>query len=434
MAPAKKRKRNNEWDQNHLLTNPSSKLGEVNLFKVLNQPEAWNSLTQEEQASLLALSPPSLVQSLYDDGSPQLRVEHPEFRHALHVFQGDLTAGRLDPKWLAKAADAMEARGRGEFDAYHETQRILAFGETSERGIDDERSPGHGAVAQNEYGLAVNSTQGTASGSGLENGLDRVASAEQFGVPQHHNEFTDMHGHGAELEFASGDAQTAQDTSTPSGSVELYSKLKLDVLVRGGCFEVGDVLLLRFKYTGPEGEFATKEATILGWNKNGTLSISYPPGLNLTSPAADGRPDHTATNLTGPIMIAAAMLKGDDGKPIGRGGGWKDFTIRNAFGTTGTLWRIRQGFHGWRQTFDRREALPGVKATRPRRTPQKLKDLGYRWRYGVFEYVHPVTKEIMWADPSVLDPDLPKEGGEVKPEGDQAHSAHDSLPAFEDQE
>ncbi|KAI9718874.1 MAG: hypothetical protein M1812_003758 [Candelaria pacifica] len=403
MAPSLKRKRNDKWGETHLLTNPSSKLSEVNLFKVLGQPEAWNGLTQEEQASLLTLAPSSLAK--YSDASSpaRLNVEHPEFRHALHVFQGDLTAGRLDPKWLAKAADAMEERGRGEFDAYRREERILAFGEVLEDGHDDDAED---PEVQSPYEVRDDSNEAPyyrSRAGTISNPMLHEQESGMLGDDGVTDMRDDLDGQG----LAGENFQMMQDTSIPPGAVEVRSKLKLEALVRGGCFQVGDVLLLRFKYFQRDEALVTKEATITGWDRNGYLSISYPSGLNLTSPAADGSPDLIAIRLTGPTHIATAMLTGDDGNRIGGRGSWKDFSVRRGTRSCGTLWDIRQAYHGTRQHIDRQAALPGMPATRHRRVPQRLSKLGYRYRNHVFEYVDPVTKEIMWADSSALDPDIP---------------------------
>ncbi len=99
------------------------------------------------------------------------------------------------------------------------------------------------------------------------------------------------------------------------------------------------------------------------------------------------------------------MLKGDDGQPMFQGGSWKDFTVRRGGELYGTLWDIRQAYHGGRRTADH-QTLPGVVAPRRRRVPQKLKEMGYRFTHGVFEHVDPVTKEVTLADASMMDPDV----------------------------
>ena len=47
---------------------------------------------------------------------------NPDFRRGIREFQEDLAAGRLEPEWQAAAAEAMEERARGDFDAYKENQ------------------------------------------------------------------------------------------------------------------------------------------------------------------------------------------------------------------------------------------------------------------------------------------------------------------------
>ena len=43
-----------------------------------------------------------------------------DFRTGVREFQEDLAAGRCEPKWQAEAAQAMEERARGDFDAFKE--------------------------------------------------------------------------------------------------------------------------------------------------------------------------------------------------------------------------------------------------------------------------------------------------------------------------
>lgn len=43
-----------------------------------------------------------------------------DFRRGIREFQEDLSTGRLDPEWQAAAAEAMEERARGDYDAYKE--------------------------------------------------------------------------------------------------------------------------------------------------------------------------------------------------------------------------------------------------------------------------------------------------------------------------
>lgn len=45
-----------------------------------------------------------------------------DFRRGIREFQEDLAFGRLEPSWQASAAEAMEERARGKFDAYKEGQ------------------------------------------------------------------------------------------------------------------------------------------------------------------------------------------------------------------------------------------------------------------------------------------------------------------------
>ncbi len=264
MAPSKKRKRNDEWEPNHLLTNASSKLGVVNLSKVLGQPEAWNGLAPEEQASLLALAPSSLVESPNDGSASRIRVEHPEFRHALLVFQGDLTEGRLNPRWLTQSAEAMEARGRGEFDQYHEEQRMLMFGESSDEGDGDEDVSVHGIATSTADVPVASPDQATSPRGQFDSPIDPVLFDNHPGRPYYHNPFTSVHEDGEAPVFLNESVQTSREPSLDPNAKELSSKLKLDVLVRAGWIVIGDVFILHFKRSGENGEIvdATKEATV----------------------------------------------------------------------------------------------------------------------------------------------------------------------------
>ena len=45
-----------------------------------------------------------------------------DFRHGIRMYQQDLEAGRYDPEWLRQAAQAMDRRAKGDFDAWKEQE------------------------------------------------------------------------------------------------------------------------------------------------------------------------------------------------------------------------------------------------------------------------------------------------------------------------
>ena len=45
-----------------------------------------------------------------------------DFRNGIRMYQQDLEAGRYDPEWLRQAAQAMDRRANGDFDAWKEQE------------------------------------------------------------------------------------------------------------------------------------------------------------------------------------------------------------------------------------------------------------------------------------------------------------------------
>ena len=89
--------------------------------KELSDPATYEGFTKEDWEDLRSILPENVP--VADDGYSipfhWLRYD-PDFRRGIREFQEDLGAGRLDPKWLAEAAEAMEERANGEFDAFKE--------------------------------------------------------------------------------------------------------------------------------------------------------------------------------------------------------------------------------------------------------------------------------------------------------------------------
>lgn len=60
----------------------------------------------------------------------------PDFRRGIREFQEDLSTGRLDPEWQAAAAEAMEERASGEYDAYKENKYEEFWGQKQKLSFD----------------------------------------------------------------------------------------------------------------------------------------------------------------------------------------------------------------------------------------------------------------------------------------------------------
>ena len=60
----------------------------------------------------------------------------PDFRNGVREFQEDLGSGRLDPKWMAAAAEAMEERANGDFDAWKEKEYEEFWGQKQKLAYD----------------------------------------------------------------------------------------------------------------------------------------------------------------------------------------------------------------------------------------------------------------------------------------------------------
>ena len=82
----------------------------------------------------------------------------PNFRRGVREFQEDLSMGRLEPKWLAAAGEAMEERARGEFDEYKENKFEAFWGQKQKLS--------HDALAGESTALKLDVM--------IENGLFRV--------------------------------------------------------------------------------------------------------------------------------------------------------------------------------------------------------------------------------------------------------------------
>ena len=79
-------------------------------------------MTEEEKATIRSLLPENTP--FDDDGTPSAEFlkYNTDWRNGIRQLQEEVGSGRLDPEWQADAAQAMEERAAGEFDAFKEQQ------------------------------------------------------------------------------------------------------------------------------------------------------------------------------------------------------------------------------------------------------------------------------------------------------------------------
>ena len=115
-----------EW----LVTNEKSPLADEDLHAEFSNPKTYENFTKSDWEDLRETLPPNVPINPDGYSIPMTFFKYdPDFRRGIREFQEDLASGRLDPKWQADAAEAMEERARGEFDAYKEDQFEAFWGQ-----------------------------------------------------------------------------------------------------------------------------------------------------------------------------------------------------------------------------------------------------------------------------------------------------------------
>ena len=133
-APAKRNAdrsaKANRSDPEWLVTNEKSPLGYEDLHAEFSDPKTYENFTKSDWEDLRETLPPNVPNNPDGYSIPMTFFQYdPDFRRGIREFQEDLTSGRLDPKWQADAAQAMEERARGEYDAYKEDQFEAFWGQ-----------------------------------------------------------------------------------------------------------------------------------------------------------------------------------------------------------------------------------------------------------------------------------------------------------------
>lgn len=120
----------NRSDPQWLVTNEKSPLAYEDLHAEFSDPKTYEKFTKSDWEDLRETLPPNVP--IDDDGYsiPMTFFKYdPDFRRGIREFQEDLATGRLDPGWQADAAQAMEERAQGEFDAFKEDQFEAFWGQ-----------------------------------------------------------------------------------------------------------------------------------------------------------------------------------------------------------------------------------------------------------------------------------------------------------------
>lgn len=125
-----------EW----LVTNEKSPLAQQDLHAEFSNPKTYENFTESDWEDLRETLPSNVPVNPDGYSIPMKFFKYdPDFRRGIREFQEDLGSGRLDPKWQADAAQAMEARARGDFDAYKDQQFEAFWGQ--------KQKPNHDALA-----------------------------------------------------------------------------------------------------------------------------------------------------------------------------------------------------------------------------------------------------------------------------------------------
>ncbi|KAK2773574.1 hypothetical protein FQN53_004112 [Emmonsiellopsis sp. PD_33] len=131
--PPGRASKKNPWSEEQLTTSSKSRIIDVDLVKLLANPNAWTCLDENEKKEIISLLPDD-IQRLVEPSEPSdpnaiipplpdsfVRYSN-NWRDAVRQFQLDLQSGKYDPEWQRQAAEAMEERAQGEFDRFKEEQ------------------------------------------------------------------------------------------------------------------------------------------------------------------------------------------------------------------------------------------------------------------------------------------------------------------------
>lgn len=152
------------------------------LQTLLLQPAAWDCLTAEDKAEILALFPDQ--KHILDAGTPNARPNldslknDDNFRHDAEQYVTNLAKGMHDPIWLRDAWTAHHRRAAGDFDAFYIRKLEVDWNVT----IPDEFKPPH--LRTNEHGESSSAGHSpkVEGASGAESGNAAADTAENGGA------------------------------------------------------------------------------------------------------------------------------------------------------------------------------------------------------------------------------------------------------------
>ncbi|KAK2059556.1 hypothetical protein LY76DRAFT_592247 [Colletotrichum caudatum] len=175
-----------KWTTQKLLTDPKSPLASADLRTILCQPSAWDILSKQERAEIIALFPPGtrILDPDTDNARPDLEALRNDnnFRHDCATYTDNIAMGKHDPEWLEQAFAARERRRAGDFDSYlkqkFESEWSCelpgAFGLNR-----DGDGPAKGVMAAEEPGKVDEDTQMEVKAEDAEGAEDSEISQEQ---------------------------------------------------------------------------------------------------------------------------------------------------------------------------------------------------------------------------------------------------------------
>ncbi|KAK5163648.1 uncharacterized protein LTR77_010597 [Saxophila tyrrhenica] len=116
--------------QKRLITQPTSKLGKLDICTILRKEDSWTLLPRPTREELYTLLPaPRAGEPAHDPDVHPLRTNlKPFIEEELRVWQEDLKEGREAKKWRVEAMQAGKDRREGKFEEGMEVCREEYWG------------------------------------------------------------------------------------------------------------------------------------------------------------------------------------------------------------------------------------------------------------------------------------------------------------------
>lgn len=190
--PAAKRPKmtSKKWEPNYVTQSSKSPLVGKDLRALLLHPQAWDLLSQEDKAEILALFPDD--KHILDAATPNARPDvmslqnDDNFRHDTEEYVSNLSRDMHDPSWLQDAWAAHGSRTAGNFDQFY-IRRLEADWKTT---IPDEMKPEHlrtGPKSEASF-VACQPAEGSEAvgngAAGYHEARDNVVGKQEVGEPE----------------------------------------------------------------------------------------------------------------------------------------------------------------------------------------------------------------------------------------------------------